>query len=177
VRPDDQEIFRNLDDDIVNENRRQPAAQEVPGPTAVRRDIDGQIRPQVEAVLVGRVFLDFVGDPSGNSGRDVDPSRAEILRFIEIGFEKESLNARKQFKDLSSSCRVENGKIVIRGEEEAVTAVYEGAGEPVVDYVKFKSVREYALSADGTILTLSMNFDTPQGPQSMTLVFNRAKAS
>jgi hypothetical protein len=95
------------------------------------------------------------------------------LRYTTDG--KDCLNAGKSFKDLKSTCALKDGKIFIQGEAEGVTAASMGGGEPTIDYFKYKTVQEYSLSADQSVLTVASSLEMEDGVKKMTLVYDRKK--
>lgn len=101
----------------------------------------------------------------GLAGEDLE------LSFTTDG--KDCLNAGKSFKDLKSTCVLKDGKIIIQGEAEGVTAASTGENEPVIDYFKYKTVQEYSLSADRSVLTVTSSLVLEDGVKKMTLVYDR----
>ena len=88
---------------------------------------------------------------------------------------KECLNSSEHIPDLRGTASFQNGRLVIRSEQEIVGMAGGANSQPEVQYLKVESNEEYLVSDDGETLTISQILELPDGRQSMTMVFKRVK--
>jgi hypothetical protein len=104
---------------------------------------------------------------------------SEVIEKKYTTDKREAVNAGKGIKDLKSTCWIENGKILIQGELEGVSAsASSSGGDPRpenYEYFRYNCAEQLSLSPDANTLTIARTLEMPDGKRQMTLVFERAR--